>query len=111
MGKTLAFPVKFRVLPPPSFFRIHFSYTDTANTEKMARYLGERWEKNETAFKRSYMSECHLCDEYLYLPIPIKNDAHTFRHIIFFDNAELKYRVGQPEGNFRFVFCRKYLRT
>ena len=77
----------------------------------MANNLGKRWEERDGAFKRSYMTECHLCDEYLYLPVPIKNNARTFRHIIYIENDGRKYRVGQPKGGFGFVFCQKYLRT
>lgn len=91
---------KFRDLSPPLFFRIHFSYTDTADTEKMALYLGKRWEMNETAFKRSYMSECRLCDEYLYLPI--KNNGTTFEHQIFRGYADYKMRFAT--GRFVFAF-------
>ena len=77
----------------------------------MANNLGKRWEERFGVFKRSYMKECHLCDEYLYLPVPIKNNARTFRHIIYTVNDGRKYHVGHPTGGFRFVFCQKYLRT
>ena len=105
----IGFPYQILSITIAIIFRIHFSYNDISqsDTDKMANNLGKRWEERNRVFSRSYMSECRLCDEYLYLPIPA--NGTTYEHRIFYDETKAQYVLGHSSSIGEFVFCLQYL--
>ena len=99
----IGFPYQISSITIAIIFRIHFSYINTADTNKMANNLGKRWEEMNGTFKQSYMTECHFCDEYLYLPIRANGTAYEFH--IFYEGTQHGYRLGFNSWIGESVFC------
>ena len=106
----IGFPYQILSITIAIIFRIHFSYIDiddNADNLKMANNLRKRWEERKKAFNQSYMTQCHLCDEYLYLPIPANGTA--YEHWIYYNETKAQYVLGHISSIGKFVFCLQYL--